>query len=249
MKKVSHDSNLPERPLLVKIAISLICASLAIGVVRSILGFFSNSVQSLTAFNAIVIVLSLATTIFLVVMVARGRDWARIVFLILLTTDILGSIPAILHEFAASPLARLIDVGEIALQVIAIVLLFQSPSNAWFRQLSHSQNRVRPLSLCSVATGLLAWRAFSLATYLIHQVWFPVPPLRTIAELERIASMSLWLQSMIPALLAITACLSGIMAMARRKHTSRPNFALAIVGTALGGGFFLAFCGLAYIVD
>jgi hypothetical protein len=63
-----------------------------------------------------------------------GRNWARIVFLVLF---VIGALPyfAVLAEMFARPkLTASLSVIQLLLQAAAMVLVFTRPGSAWFRR-------------------------------------------------------------------------------------------------------------------
>jgi hypothetical protein len=253
MENIGHDSNSLVKPIQVRFAVGFLYASLVVGIVQSFLALYPIGSQSSMAFTIAAMVVVVGATIFLVAMIALGKNWARIAFLALFAIGIPCSIPGILQGFADSLLAGLVSIIQEALQVTAIILLFQGSSDAWFRRQIPStpevrslQQHMRPLGLLSVVIGLLAWTVFFSAIYLLQQVPTPYSIL-TIEEIERRTRASIWFVLVIPNLLAIVACLSGILATVKHWHTSKLTRAISIAGTLLGGGYPLLSCGLVYL--
>jgi len=84
----------------------------------------------------------------IIAMIGRGRNWARITFLIIC---LLGFVSVILlmHVMLRlnGPLSFLIVLAESILQYVALILLFQREASEWFRGGQRSgltpQNRIR----------------------------------------------------------------------------------------------------------
>ena len=251
MEEVNYNSRIPAMPTQVKIAAVLLCVSLVVGAVDFVLGSPQHETQlpiasiAATAASPLILV----ALLYIVAMIAKRKNWARIVLLALFAIQLPFAVPSTLQGFASSFFAGFAAIAHITLRAITIVLLFQGQSNAWFGRSEIAPAREEPLpsrkrarfpSLCSVTTGLLAWTVFFLAIYLIQTV----PKSKVgLGFWPRM----LWLEFVIPGLLAIIACLSGIVAATRHWNTSRSGCVLSVIGTALGGGFLFVLCGLLYL--
>ncbi len=66
-------------------------------------------------------------------MILRGQNWARLLYLALFFLGLPFSIPAFLMALARNPVAAVIMLIQLALQMMAAVLLLQRPSRDWFR--------------------------------------------------------------------------------------------------------------------
>jgi len=122
------------RPSSVGLAIKLLWASLAVGVIKILIDFQYLSAMANAALVGFVLVFTLALTGFLILMISTRRNWARIVFLIIFLLGLLPTLPVILTEFSRSPVAGILVVLQIGLQVYALFLLFTKPGAAWFRK-------------------------------------------------------------------------------------------------------------------
>jgi membrane-bound ClpP family serine protease len=72
-------------------------------------------------------------------MIGRGRNWARIAFLVLFIIGIPLSVLPLLQSLSASPISGLLGIAQTAIQVVALVFLFQKPSSDWFRDMKASK--------------------------------------------------------------------------------------------------------------
>ena len=81
----------------------------------------------------VVITLVWALTAFLVAMIERGENWARITYVVVAPL----SLPFVLMQLAftatAAPIAALLMLLQLPVQIIALILLFVPPAGAWFR--------------------------------------------------------------------------------------------------------------------
>jgi hypothetical protein len=126
------DNPKDEPPKKIGHAVRLLYATLAIGVVRGVMEGSANSAAAGLVFTMFIAVAVLGFMGWLIFMIGRRRNWARITFLVLF---LLGS-PAILllvRSFAANPVSGFLGFAQVVLQAAALVFLFQPESSAWFR--------------------------------------------------------------------------------------------------------------------
>lgn len=128
---LSNDS--PEKPSQVKNAVYLLYATLVMGVVSSILNLSDPGVQASLGFALVAMVITFAILLFNVTMISRGRNWARMVYLVLYVIGLPRSIVFLLQMLPSNTLTALIGTVQAILQLVAIVLLFQKPSSVWFK--------------------------------------------------------------------------------------------------------------------
>jgi hypothetical protein len=72
--------------------------------------------------------------VFLIVMISAGKNWARIAFLVLFLLGLVPSAPTLLADFTRSPLIGALGLGDIVLQIWALILVFTNPGKTWFQQ-------------------------------------------------------------------------------------------------------------------
>lgn len=129
-------SNLGGKPQSLTIAVNLLWASLAVGVLKVATTFIIPGLRNPNVspgFALTILLFVLGVFVLLVWKISIGRNWARITFLIL---TILGAYPSLRflsHEFAMSPMYGAASLVQIGLQLCAIVLLFVKPASDWFR--------------------------------------------------------------------------------------------------------------------
>jgi hypothetical protein len=126
------------RPKKVTDAMRMLYITLGIGILRSSLEANANSERTgvTVGFLMFVTLGVMAISTWLIMMVGRRRNWARIAFLILILTGLIPSVQLIFSSFAISPVSGLLGIGQAVLQVIALVYLVQKDSSEWFRQKS-----------------------------------------------------------------------------------------------------------------
>lgn len=123
-----------ERPKEVLYAFWLTISSLALGVTAFPLRYEVVKAQ-LLVFTIIGFVLTLAFTLFIFLMILRGRNWARLLYLILFICGAPFAFPAILTAFQKSPVLAVIRLLQLSLQLMAVVLLLQKSTRDWFKVL------------------------------------------------------------------------------------------------------------------
>ncbi len=80
-----------------------------------------------------ILIVSLVIFWFLFFHISRGRNWARIIYLILFILGILSTGWHLKMYLSQGMLISLATLVNYVLGIVAIVLLFTSESNAWFR--------------------------------------------------------------------------------------------------------------------
>lgn len=121
------------RPREVALAIRLILLSLALGLVVAA----TQAVQRVSGIP-LVVTLLIAVVFYglLALFVSKilpGRNWARIVFLVLVLIGLPFAVPTYIGQLRQSVLFGLAGIVIVILQVFATYLLFTKNSNSWFR--------------------------------------------------------------------------------------------------------------------
>lgn len=114
------------RPEQVQHAVLLLYLTLGIGVVRSIMEVRGG----LAIFVGFV---TLGLTWFFIHMISRGKNWARITYLVLFAIGLPFAILPLLHSLAVNPVSGLLGIAQTVMQAVAMVFLFQQASSDWFR--------------------------------------------------------------------------------------------------------------------
>ncbi|MDD2904527.1 MAG: hypothetical protein PHU44_19020 [Syntrophales bacterium] len=122
------------RPKEVLYAFWLTIASLAVGILA--LPLSSEVVRSqILAFTIIGLVFSLAFTLFIFFMILKGRNWARMLYMILFISGAPFAFPAIIVAFQKTPVLAVIRLLQLFMQMMAVVLLLQKTTRNWFARL------------------------------------------------------------------------------------------------------------------
>ncbi len=132
------DPSMPEpanRPPEVTRAVQLIWISIGLG----ILGLFLTPKEMPFGWVGISIValLTIAIWAWIITKIARGRNWARITYLVLIAlgyASMAFTWQVQVVALKASPLSAILTIVEAVIAVYAIYLLFCGPANAWFRR-------------------------------------------------------------------------------------------------------------------
>ena len=122
-----------ERPREVSRAVQFLISSLAIGLMTSIF-HLAQRLSGVPMFFALLIVIAVFGIGFLLVnRISARRNWARIVWLVLVLFGLPFAIPANLQEVRRNVLSGTLSVIITILQLIGTYLLFTRNSNFWFR--------------------------------------------------------------------------------------------------------------------
>ena len=125
------------RPDKVSIAIGFLYLALVLGVIRITLEI-STLVQT-APLSSIIFVsfFTLTTMTFLIYMIWKGRNWARITVLVI---SIIGTpffISVLLQSWIVNIISGVSGVCQIVLHIIAFVFLFQKQSSDWFKAMKN----------------------------------------------------------------------------------------------------------------
>lgn len=122
------------RPQKVATAVMFLYVTLGIGVLRSVMEFPRLLAQTSTVFVAVVTIAVFGFTWFFISRIGKGKNWARITFLVLFILGVPLSIWPLLQSLAVNPLSGVLGLGQCVLQAIAVVFLFQQHSSEWFKK-------------------------------------------------------------------------------------------------------------------
>ena len=123
-----------DKPSQIDTAVSLLWASLAIGFVKSLMDMQHMGSQASPAFINFILISVIAVMVLLIVFISKGKNWARITFLVLFVLGSLPSVPLLLGEFTRSPVLGAFSIIQFVLQVIALYLIFTKPGSSWFKK-------------------------------------------------------------------------------------------------------------------
>jgi hypothetical protein len=125
---------LAARPQQVRVAVALLWASFVLGIVAWLL---SSLRDPETGFSVLVLVITgllFAFSVLLNVMVYRGRNWARVVVLVFVALAGLLLLAPIEEASSPSMAEQVINLVTIALECVAMFLVFTQPGSLWFKR-------------------------------------------------------------------------------------------------------------------
>jgi hypothetical protein len=135
---------MPKSPRTVTAAVSVLYLSLGLGVIQLLLRW-SKAEASGSLGPEVGPLLTLALIYY---MIWRGRNWARIIYLILVLLGTPLSLLAVIQlsghsDFSGSVGAHLlyIEIIQIGIHLVAVVLLFQRASSHWFKTMKKLRSK------------------------------------------------------------------------------------------------------------
>ena len=123
-----------DRPEQVTKAVGLLWLTLALGLIGSALQWQYLTSLSGVGFALYVQVVTFAVLAWLIHKLSRGRNWARITFLILFIIGLAPGLMQLSATMGRSPIAAVIGGLQFALQAWALYLTFSEPGRRWFRK-------------------------------------------------------------------------------------------------------------------
>lgn len=137
-----------ERPDSVRLAVTLLYISLAVRVLTVPIAFLEGSRQGQGpipgSLKAALVALGLLAFIFALYVINRinsGRNWARILCLVLTILSITFSLVGFQQQMELAPLTTCSGLAVLGLNIVALVFLFQQRSSDWYK---HAGTRIRP---------------------------------------------------------------------------------------------------------
>ncbi|MDP7637661.1 MAG: hypothetical protein QF577_08950 [Phycisphaerae bacterium] len=127
------------RPEKVGTAVKLLYITLGIGALRVIMEASMYAQMASPVFAMFITFFVLGIIFLFIYMTGKGRNWARITFVVLFIIALPFSILSLLQSLTANPISGLFGVGQTVIQIIAMVLLFQKPSSDWFGEMKAKQ--------------------------------------------------------------------------------------------------------------
>jgi hypothetical protein len=124
-----------ERPREVLYAVQLTCASLALEFVSFIFKRSDSLEPQTWALGMAALIIGALFSGFILFMIWHGRNWARLLYLILFFIGAPFAFPAIVLIFQKNLIFSVISLIRLSLQLMAVVLLLQRPTREWFRMI------------------------------------------------------------------------------------------------------------------
>ncbi len=129
------EQNQTTRPPRVGTAVKLLYITLGIGVLRSVMDASMYTEMASPAFVMLISFFVLGVMGFFVFMIGKGRNWARITFLVFFIISIPFAAFPLMQSVGANPISGRIGIIIIIIQIVALVFLFQKLSSDWFREM------------------------------------------------------------------------------------------------------------------
>lgn len=129
------------RPSKVAIAVKLLYLTLGIGIIRSAIEFSHQAEQSSAKFVLFVMLFTFAFMSFFIHMIGKGKNWARITFLVLFIIGIPLSVLPMIQSLTHNPISGILGLVQSLLQVVAMVALFQNESSSWFKTIKQMKTQ------------------------------------------------------------------------------------------------------------
>ena len=121
------------RPQKVLTALKLLYLTLGIGIIRIFLEDTNLFMRAESGINIFVLFLIFALVFFIYYLIGKGKNWARIIFLIFFIVGFPLTMLQLLPSLSRTPFSGLLGLVQVTLTIIALVNLFHKESNKWFR--------------------------------------------------------------------------------------------------------------------
>ncbi len=130
------EQNRIDRPAKVGTAVRLLYTTMGLIVLANIIdaAAFTRVVPIVTAMMTITF-FEVGITWLLAYMIGKGRNWARIVLLILFIIAMPVSAVPLWQSLSTNPISGLIGIARLAMEILSLIFLFQKPSSDWFREI------------------------------------------------------------------------------------------------------------------
>jgi hypothetical protein len=119
-----------KKPRQVDIAVAMLWASLFIGLIKLL-----DREETIPIGPY---VLAVVFSMFLFFKISAGRNWARIIYLVLWLLGLVEYVPAAVDNFPHSPVVAAVFLVQPGLSGYGLYLLFTRPGNDWFQRVERS---------------------------------------------------------------------------------------------------------------
>ena len=120
------------RPSKVSMAVTLLYVALAIAVLRLPIELHVIWQENQQVPVPVIVFIAMAVVAFfwfLIYKIGRGRNWARITYLVIFVLGVPGAVTGLFRSSGVAQASALLGVPEGILEIVALVFLFQAPSN------------------------------------------------------------------------------------------------------------------------
>ena|SRR4026208_1528014 len=121
------------RPKETTLAIQFLYASLALGLIRAVFGLTQRTSGAALILAALIVISFFALGFFVVWKISTGRNWARILLLILVLINLPFAVLANISELKQSVLSGTFSILIELILWVGAYLLFTRNSSLWFR--------------------------------------------------------------------------------------------------------------------
>ena len=122
-----------ERPRSVTKAVQFLASALAIGLLNAIFTLVQRTTGIPMLVVLIIVIAFFGLLFFLVMKISAGRNWARIIWLILVLCNVPFAVLAYPEAVRRNVISGTLSIIIVILQLIGTCLLFTKNSNLWFR--------------------------------------------------------------------------------------------------------------------
>ena len=130
--------NIPKK---IKQASNLIYISLIIGFIKSVLYETLTTQKILSQPKALSIgIITIMILAYFGFEIGKGKNWARITFLVLFIIGIIFYPFTLINEFNSNPIIGIVSIIQAIIQLYVIIILFTGESKEWFKK-HNSENK------------------------------------------------------------------------------------------------------------
>jgi hypothetical protein len=138
----SSARDVPDRPREVATAVKLLWASVSLGVLATVVDWPYQTARLSAGILIPVEFVGLAIALWFIRALGRGRNWVRILFLVVMIMSLLGAMASVwsvplraryLEEYTHSTTAGSIRGIQFILHLVALGYLFTAPARHWFK--------------------------------------------------------------------------------------------------------------------
>ena len=125
-----------QKPIEIKKALNCIWAGLALAIMMPYLDwhYIQNAKPQISVTSvSFALIITIVIYVWLINKVSKGRNWARITFLVLVAVGSIPNLQTLIIEFNRSIIIGCNSALQLILQFIALWLLFTKPGSTWFK--------------------------------------------------------------------------------------------------------------------
>src|SRR5688572_28552487 len=113
-----------ERPQTVTLAVNLLWASIAIGLVKIPLDLTALAAMPNPGIIWSAVALVMVFFCLLIWKISQGRNWARITYLVFFLIGLIAAVPTLMDELGRSPILAVLSIAQFIMQGYAVFLVF-----------------------------------------------------------------------------------------------------------------------------